>query len=218
MGTAGQVSPLTLNRLSIYLRCLRHLRGNGVEKISSHELADRFQLSATQIRKDLAQFGEFGIRGVGYDVNQLTERLNHVLGLDLTHRIIVVGVGNLGSALVRFLNFGSSSFSVVAAVDNDPGKIGQLIADVPIQSSSKLRSIVEASKAEIGVLTVPGNAAQQNYDELVSAGIKAVLNFAPIRLVRTNEVVTKAVDLRIFFEELGFFLRDEPRRSVDHSS
>jgi redox-sensing transcriptional repressor len=218
MGTAGQVSPLTLNRLSIYLRCLRYLRDNGVEKISSHELADRFQLSATQIRKDLAQFGEFGIRGVGYDVDQLTERLNHVLGLDLTHRIIVVGVGNLGSALMRFLNFDNSSFSVVAAVDNDPEKVGQLIADIPIQSSSRLRNIVETSKAEIGVLTVPGSAAQQNYDELVSAGIKAVLNFAPIRLVRKSEVVTKAVDLRIFFEEVGFFLRDEPGRLIDHSS
>jgi redox-sensing transcriptional repressor len=213
MTSAGDVSPLTLNRLSIYLRCLRSLRDSDIDRVSSQELADRFQLSAAQIRKDLAHFGEFGIRGVGYDVEQLTERLRGLLGLDRRHPTLVVGVGNLGSALVRFLAMGESAFQVVAAVDNNPKLIGRKIGSVIVEDSDDLPGIVKSSGAEIGVLTVPARSAQSNYNALVAAGISAVLNFAPIRLERQKTVLTRSVDLRIFFEELGFLLRSKARTS-----
>jgi len=204
--TSGEVSPHTLHRLSIYLRCLRGLRDSNVLRVSSQDLADRFDLSAAQIRKDLAHFGEFGIRGVGYDVQHLTDRLRNLLGLDRHHPTIVVGVGNLGSALLRFLAMGDSAFRVVAAVDNDPSQVGTSLAGVRIEDAARLTEIATISGAEIGVLTVPASAAQANYNSLVLAGIRAVLNFAPIRLARDPDVVTRSVDLRMFFEELGFLL------------
>lgn len=207
MTSTADVSPLTLNRLSIYLRCLRSLHDGGIERASSQELADRFQLSASQIRKDLAHFGEFGIRGVGYDVEQLTARLRELLGLDRSHPTVVVGVGNLGSALVRFLSMGESAYRVVGAVDNNRRLIGTEIGTVVVSDSKDLASIVERTGAEIGVLTVPAASAQSNYDTLVAAGINAVLNFAPIRLERDETVLTRSADIRIFFEELGFLLR-----------
>lgn len=202
-----EVSPLTLNRLSFYLRCLRHLQETGVKRVSSQELAKRYHLSATQIRKDLAQFGEFGIRGVGYEVDELADHLNSLLGLDRKHAMLIVGMGNLGSALAQYLGFNYGSFQVVAGVDNDPRKIGRKVGSFTVRSADELAAVVRDSGAEIGVLTVPAEAAQQNYDALAEAGIKAVLNFAPVRLKRRHGVPLKNVDLRINLEELAFFLR-----------
>ncbi len=206
----SEISSLTLNRLSIYLRCLRYLRDEGKTTVSSRELADRFHLSATQIRKDLAQFGDFGIRGTGYEVADLTDRLSGLLGLDHTRPIVIVGAGNLGSALARFLSFDDRSFRVVAAIDNDPTKIGSKIGDIRVRDSSEMERVVAESGAEIAVLALPPQVAQENYDRLIAAGIKAVLNFAPIRLARDPHVPTKAVDLRIFLEELGYQLQQLP--------
>lgn len=166
------VSPLTLNRLSVYLRCLRQLQANDVKRVSSKELARRFQLSATLIRKDLAQFGEFGIRGVGYDVAQLARRLVTLLGLDRQHRILVVGVGNLGSALARHLASHRDTFVVVACCDNDPQKVGRRIGGIVIRASSDVARVVRETRAEIGILAVPAAAAQSNYEALVEAGIE----------------------------------------------
>jgi len=203
----GAISSLTLNRLSLYLRCLRRLREEGLSTVSSLTLADRFHLSAAQIRKDLAQFGEFGIRGVGYDVNKLTDRLSGLLGLDRTHSILLVGAGNLGSALARFLSFEDRSFRVVAAIDSDPKKIGTEIGEVPIHGPAELQTVVRNTGAEIAVLAVPTDEAQEIYDRVIEAGIRSVLNFAPVRLARDPDVPTKSVDLRIFLEELGYQLQ-----------
>lgn len=202
-----EVSPLTLNRLSFYLRCLRHLQELGIRRVSSQDLAHRYHLSATQIRKDLAQFGEFGIRGVGYDVDGLADHLNSLLGLDREHALIIVGMGNLGSALAQYLGFNYGAFRVVAGVDIDPRKIGRRLGGLTIRSSSDLAAVVRESRAEIGVLAVPAGAAQENYDALAEAGIKGVLNFAPVRVKRRPGVPLKNVDLRINLEELAFFLR-----------
>jgi redox-sensing transcriptional repressor len=202
-----EVSPLTLNRLSFYLRCLRHLQELGVGRVSSQEMAQRYNLSATQIRKDLAQFGEFGIRGVGYDVDALADHLNSLLGLDRRRALVIVGMGNLGSALAQYLGFNYGAFRVVAAVDNDPKKIGRRLASLTVRPSSDLAEVVRETEAEIGVLAVPAEAAQENYDALADAGIKGVLNFAPVRVKRRDDVPLKNVDLRINLEELAFFLR-----------
>lgn len=202
-----EVSPLTLNRLSFYLRCLRQLQESGVQRMSSQELAQRFNLSATQIRKDLAQFGEFGIRGVGYDVDALAAHLNALLGLDRQHNLLIVGMGNLGSALAQYLGFNHGAFRVVAGVDNDPQKIGRPIAGFQVRSTANLAEILKETGAEIGVLAVPAEAAQENYDRLADAGIRGVLNFAPVRVKPRPGVPLKNVDLRINLEELAFFLR-----------
>ena len=207
MSEHEEVSPLTLNRLSFYLRCLRHLQELGVQRISSQELARRYHLSATQIRKDLAQFGEFGIRGVGYEVEQLAEHLNSLLGLDRRHALLIVGMGNLGSALARYLGFNYGAFQVVAGVDADPQVVGRRIGGFTVRPASELAAVVRESQAEIGVLAVPAEAAQENYDALADAGIKGVLNFAPVRVKRRPGVTLKNVDLRINLEELAFFLR-----------
>lgn len=207
MNELEEVSPLTLNRLSFYLRCLRHLQEQGIQRISSQELARRYHLSATQIRKDLAQFGEFGIRGVGYAVDGLADHLNSLLGLDRQHALLIVGMGNLGSALACYLGFNHGAFRVVAGVDNDPAKVGREIGGFTVRHTDELKDVVRESGAQIGVLTLPAEAAQENYDALADAGIQGVLNFAPVRVKRRPGVPLKNVDLRINLEELAFFLR-----------
>ena len=209
MSESLDVSSLTLNRLTVYLRCLRHLAEQGVERISSKEFSHRYQLSPAQFRKDLAHFGEFGIRGVGYDVGGLIDRLSSLLGLDNQRALVVVGVGNLGRALARYFGANERSFRVVGGVDVDPARIGQRVGDWRVQPASQLAALVSETGAEIGVLTVPAQAAQENYEALADAGIKAVLNFAPVRLVVREGIHTRNVDIRIFLEELGFYLSAE---------
>jgi len=203
-----EISPLTLNRLSFYLRCLRQLQELGLARISSQEMAQRYHLSATQIRKDLAQFGEFGIRGVGYQIDELAEHLDALLGLDRDHPMVIVGMGNLGSALARYLGFNHGAFRVVAGVDNDPRKIGRSVAGFTVRDAAALADVVRESGAVIGVLTVPSELAQHYYDALADAGIRGVLNFATIRVKPRPGVPLKNVDLRINLEELAFFLKE----------
>ncbi|MEM8960489.1 MAG: redox-sensing transcriptional repressor Rex [Acidobacteriota bacterium] len=201
------LSPLTLNRLSVYLRCLRRLEGEGKVTISSADLARRFHLSATLIRKDLAQFGELGIRGVGYDIVKLRARLETILGVDREHRAVIVGAGNLGSALARFPGFNRGAFRIAALVDNDPAKAGQVIGAFTVRPSAELADVVHEHHIELGILAVPPEAAQDNYDALADTGILAVLNFAPAHIVERTGVPIKTVDFLIFLEELAYLLR-----------
>lgn len=205
-GDSQPVSPLTINRLSVYLRSLRQLREQGVEKVSSQQLARRFHLSSTQIRKDLAQFGEFGTRGVGYDVADLAEHLEALLGLDRARGLAIVGMGNVGTALARFPAFNSGSFRVVAAFDNDPRKIGTRVGPVVVRAIAEMTDALRGVGAEIGVLAVPADAAAPAFDALVRSGIRAILNFAPATLPPRPGVRIKNVDLRIQLEELAFYL------------
>lgn len=200
------IPPLALNRLCLYLRSLRRLQESGVQKVSSAELAERFNLSAAQIRKDLGHFGEMGIRGVGYDVASLVERLTQVLGLDRQHRVLVVGMGNLGQALARYFGFNHGSFYVVAGVDKDPAKVGQEVAGFRVRHADDLAEVVREERIHVGVVTTPVEAAQENYDRLVEAGVLGVLNFAPTRVKPVPEVPLKDVDLRIYLEELAYSL------------
>jgi redox-sensing transcriptional repressor len=200
------VSSLILNRLSLYLRCLRSLQEQGVHRVSSQQLADQFHLSAPLIRKDLAQFGEFGIRGTGYDIEHLIDRLHSALGLDQQHPLLVVGMGRLGTALARYLGFNDATFRVVAVLDNDPAKVGQEVGGLTIGHTEELEQIVREFGVEIGVLTVPAEAAQPAYDALVDAGVQAVLNFAPVRLQLRPGLPSKSVDFRIHLEELVYLL------------
>lgn len=207
MSRTSEISPLTINRLSVYLRGLRALRKENIQRISSSEMARRFHLSATQIRKDLAQFGELGIRGVGYDVQQLKANLESLLGLDRQHRAVIVGAGNIGTALARFPGLNSGSFKVVALLDNDPGRIGRPVGELTVQASERLDDVVTDTDAHIAILAVPASAAQENYEAVVDAGIRAVLNFAPVQIRERDGVRVKTVDLLIFLEELASTIR-----------
>lgn len=203
---SGDTSPLALNRLSVYLRALRALQHEGIDRISSKELAGRFGLSATQIRKDLAYYGEFGIRGIGYDVLSLRRRLEHVLGLDRRHAAVIVGAGNIGTALARFPGLNTGAFHIVAVFDIDPKRIGQSIGELKVRDPLELAEVVESTGADIGILAVPADAAAENYFALVGAGVRAVLNFAPVRLAEVEGVRVKDVDLTVFLEELAHHL------------
>ncbi len=201
-----EISPLTLNRLSVYLRALRLLDEEGAKRISSREMANRFHLSAAQIRKDLAQFGELGIRGVGYEVAPLRHKLEGHLGLRREHRAVIVGAGNIGSALAQFPGLNSDHFRVVGVVDINPARIGAQVGRMRVRPSSDLAAIVRDEKAELGILAVPAEAAQENYDAMERAGIRAVLNFAPVNLKEKPSTQVKNVDLMIFLEELAHHL------------
>lgn len=205
---AEKVSELTTNRLSVYLRCLNLLAEAGVKTISSQALADQFNLNSAQIRKDLAYFGEFGVRGVGYDVDELRRHLTKILGLDRPHRVGIIGAGNLGTALANYTGFAASNFTVVALFDNDPQKIGQRIGrnQIPVYDVRDLAKVVREKGIDVAVIAVPARVAQRVLNQVMAAGIKAVLNFAPVRLHARLGVKVKTVDLTISLESLSYFL------------
>lgn len=203
------ISELTTGRLSVYLRCLTFLESQGKKTVSSHEMADRFHLNSAQIRKDLACFGEFGTRGVGYDVARLKTQLVETLGIDRTRNVIIVGAGNLGMALADYSGFNTNGFHIIAMVDADPAKTGRSSREhIPVHPWESLAEIVRRNRVEIGIIAVPGDAAQSVYEALADAGIHAVLNFAPVQLKVRPEVKVKSVDLRINLESLSFHLKN----------
>jgi len=203
-----KISELTTNRLSVYLRCLNLLASAGIKTISSQALADQFNLNSAQIRKDLAYFGEFGVRGVGYSVDGLRQHLTQILGLDSAHRVGIVGAGNLGTALANYNGFTASNFTVVALFDNDREKIGGTIgeAGVTVHDVRRLARVVRDAEIDVAVIAVPARVAQRVLNLVMSAGILAALNFAPVRLHARLGVKVKNVDLTISLESLSYFL------------
>jgi len=208
MTDPSATSSATLNRLSVYLRCLRELQKEGHETVSSRELADRFHLSSVQIRKDLAQFGDFGVRGIGYSIAPLAQRLHELLGLDHKHRLVIVGMGNLGCALAAYVGFNDESFEVVAGFDIDPSKVGTHAGKLVVQHMDDIARVVGETAADIGVLTAPTTAALECYETLIATGIQAILNFAPVPLPDRSGVRLKNVDLRVHLEEASFLLQE----------
>jgi redox-sensing transcriptional repressor len=202
---------MTIHRLSVYTRCLLQLEEDGVKTISSQEMADRFNLNSAQVRKDLAYFGEFGVRGIGYYVAGLKAELQRILGLDRQWPVVLVGFGNLGSALFHYKGFGRQGFRIVAIVDDDPAKVAREVGSVPIVHSRDMAREVKSRGIQIAIVAVPGEAAQEVSDKLVTAGIRAILNFAPARLKVPREVRLKNVDLSIELETLSFYLAQGAR-------
>lgn len=202
-----KISELTTNRLSIYLRCLSELEAGGIETISSQTLAEQFNLNSAQIRKDLAYFGEFGVRGVGYFVKELRHHLQQILGLTVERRVAIVGVGNLGLALANYQGFNQNTFRIVALFDDAPHKVGTRTPNgLEIHSTERLAEIIARENIEIVMIAVPAFAAPQVLERLTAAGIKAVLNFAPLVLNPKPGVKVKNVDLSVSLESLSFFL------------
>jgi redox-sensing transcriptional repressor len=203
----ASISDLTIARLSVYLRCVERLIELGIETVSSQELARRFNLNSAQIRKDLAYFGEFGVRGVGYNVRELRDYIVEILGLDRERRLVIVGAGNLGLALSHHSGFSGASFLVVGLLDSDPHRIGDPTpAGLLVEDASRLAEIARQRQVEIGVITTPASSAQQVCDHMVDAGIKTILNFAPMRVRAPDYVLVKTVDLKVHLEELSFHL------------
>ena len=201
-----KIPEMTIRRLSVYTRCLQQLEEDGVKTISSQELAERFSLNSAQVRKDLAYFGEFGVRGIGYYVAGLKAELQRILGLDREWSVALVGLGNLGSALFHYKGFARQGFRIAVVIDDDPAKIGREIESVPIVGSRDMAREIKARAVQIAIVAVPPEAAQTVTEQLVAAGIKAVLNFAPTRLRVGREVRLKNVDLSIELETLSFYL------------
>ena len=205
--SADQVSELTTNRLSVYLRCLSVLEDAAVRRISSQALAEQFHLNAAQIRKDLAYFGEFGVRGVGYYVRDLKRHLRQILGLDRKLRVAIMGAGNLGLALADYPGFRQEGFEISALFDTLKEKVGrQSRGGVPIHDIADLKKIARREGVRIAVIAVPAPYAQHVLGLVVAAGIKAVLNFSPGALQAPPDVKLKSVDLTVSLESLSFFL------------
>lgn len=205
--SAEQVSELTTNRLSVYLRSLNVLDAQGIKTISSQALAEAFHLNAPQIRKDLAYFGEFGVRGVGYYVQDLKQHLRQILGLDRRLTVAIVGAGNLGLALADYAGFRQEGFQIVALFDVLRDKVGRTSrVGVPIYDIKALRRVARRENLAIAVIAVPASAAQPVVDAVVAAGIKAILNFSPGALKVPPEVKVKSVDLTVSLETLSFHL------------
>jgi len=205
--TPDQVSELTTNRLSVYLRCLNALDEAGVKTISSQALAEQFHLNAAQIRKDLAYFGEFGVRGVGYYVKDLRRHLRQILGLDRKLRVAIMGAGNLGMALADYPGFRQEGFEIVALFDVLNEKVGHLSrGGVNIYDVRQLKKVVKTDRVSIAVIAVPVSAAENVVKQVVAAGVKAILNFSPGPLAVPPGVKLKSVDLTVSLESLSFFL------------
>jgi redox-sensing transcriptional repressor len=207
------VSDLITSRLSVYLQCLNTLEGAGILTISSSGLAQQFHLNAAQIRKDLACFGEFGVRGVGYSVPDLKQHLRAILGLNRQLRVGIIGAGNLGLALADYPGFRQEGFEIVALFDNAPEKVGeQSRGGVPVYDIQSLATIARRERIRLAVIAVPAHAAQRVADLVVAAGIKALLSFSPGTLKVPDTVKLKTVDLTVSLESLSFHLARKTRK------
>ncbi len=200
---SGDIPAATASRLGLYLRELQHFLRNGTETIKSSALGRRLGLSDSQIRRDLALFGEFGKRGVGYNVAGLVQALRRALGTDGTWNTILVGLGNLGNALVRYRGFEQQGFRLRAIFESDATKIGEEIDGVPIYNVSELETMVPKLAVRMAILAVPANSALPVARRLVELGIEGILNFAPVSL-SIREIPTVDVDLAVELQRLAF--------------
>ncbi len=197
----------TIYRLSVYLRCLQRLKANDIRTVSSEALAQVAGVKPTQLRKDLTYFGQFGTRGLGYDVQQLTHMITDLLGTSSLQPVVLVGVGNLGTALLSYRGFQEEGFEIIAAFDLDARRFRDRKSPVPIHSMDRLAEVIEARHVRMAIITVPAVAAQEVANTIVGAGIVGVLNFAPIVLVVPEDVMVSNVNLAIELENLSYFIQ-----------
>ncbi|AGB42445.1 AT-rich DNA-binding protein [Halobacteroides halobius DSM 5150] len=198
----------TVERLPLYYRCLQKLSEQQVEVISSKDLGNMLGIPSTQVRKDLSYYGEFGRRGVGYEVSVLLKNLEKILGLDNDWEIVLIGAGNLGQALVNYGNFRNLGLEINYALDVDQGKIGNHLGDVKIHSVSELDDLVQEKDIRIAIVAVPADSAQQIANKLVANGVEAIWNFAPTRLEVPEEIEVRNEDLSIGLISLTYHLSE----------
>jgi redox-sensing transcriptional repressor len=198
----------TIYRLSLYLRCLARLRENGIGTVSSEALAKAAGVKSTQLRKDLACFGTFGTRGLGYEVAELSTRIADELGTSRLQPVILVGVGNLGLALLSYRGFEKEGFEIIAAFDAEPQRKRDKEIKQPLFGMDKLAGFARMNGVKMAILTVPAAAAQEVANQLVNAGIGGILNFSPIVLSVPEEVMVNNVNLAIELENLSYFTQE----------
>jgi len=197
----------TIYRLSIYLRCLARLKDNGIRTVSSEALSKAAGVKSTQLRKDLTYFGQFGTRGLGYDVEQLSRMITDELGTKSLQPVVLVGVGNLGLALLSYRGFEKEGFEIVAAFDIDPNRKRDKKIAKPILGMERLAEVIRAQNVKMAILTVAASAAQEVANTLVACGITGILNFAPLVLHVPEEVMVNNVNLAIELENLSYFIQ-----------
>jgi redox-sensing transcriptional repressor len=204
--TLKRIADSTVRRLSLYLRFLEEFENAGLTTVSSEELAARGGTTSAQVRKDLSFFGSFGKRGLGYQVAELTQRMRRILGLERDWRVIIIGIGKIGSALAQYEGFQQRGFRVVGLYDSDPAKIGREVYDLEVRPLEALAEENRVRPVDIAVIAVPASAAQRVVDLVVAAGITGIMSFAPIQLHVPADVMLNTVNMAMELERLSFAL------------
>lgn len=203
-----KIADSTVRRLSLYLRFLEDFEKQGIATVSSEALAARGQTTSAQVRKDLSFFGSFGKRGLGYEVPELAARLRDILGLKRSYKVIVIGAGKIGAALAQYPGFGQRGFKIVSVYDSDADKIGMPWNGHEVKDAKQLDADLEQAPVDIAILTTPAQVAQQVANRLVEAGIRAILNFAPVQLKVPADIAVKNVNMALELEALSYALRN----------
>ncbi|HSG44742.1 MAG TPA: redox-sensing transcriptional repressor Rex [Anaerolineales bacterium] len=203
---ADKIPDIIIGRLPIYLRALQRMVETGTQTTSSQELGEIIGISAAQIRKDISQFGEFGKQGTGYSIPFLIERLQSILKVNRIWDMIIVGIGDMGHALARYNGFVDRGFQVTMLFDNDPNKIGQMVNNLEVFGMEGMTDRIKENKVKIAVLAVPGSAAQVVTDQLVKAGIKSILNYAPLHLNVPKDVHVQHIDPATHLQRMTYYL------------
>jgi redox-sensing transcriptional repressor len=206
MNNNHTIPDIVVGRLPLYLRALQNMEAAGRQVTSSQELGERLGISAAQIRKDLSQFGEFGKQGTGYQIAFLTDQIRHILKVDRVWNVAVIGAGDVGHALARYQGFTDRGFRVKFVFDNDERKIGAEIGQFIIQDTANLVPLLRENDIKIAMLTVPANTAQSVIDQLVQAGVQAILNYAPINLVVPPGIYTQNIDPVTHLQRMTYYL------------
>ena len=199
-----------VRRLSLYLRQLEAFKRKDRRTISSKQLGESLGLTDAQVRKDLAYFGQFGHPGIGYRVADLIQQIRKILGTDKTWNVVLVGAGNLGRALSGYKGFEPKGFRLVAVFDNDPGKVGKRLGPFTIQALSQLQPAVQRDSVRLAILAVPADNAQDVADQVVAAGVRGLLNFAPVSINVPPQVAVSTVDVAVHLEQLSFQVNVTP--------
>ncbi len=202
----NKIPDIIISRLPVYLRALQQLSEQGILTTSSQELGEIIGISAAQIRKDISQFGEFGKQGTGYSVPFLIERLRDILKVDRVWEVVIVGMGDIGHALARYNGFTNRGFHINMVFDNDPQKVGQMAGEYEILDTAKLAEKVKLNRIRIAMLTVPAASAQEMTDQLVKAGVKAILNYAPISLSVPSNVRVQYIDPATHLQRMTYYI------------
>lgn len=203
---ARKIPDIIIGRLPVYLRALQRMTDMGLKTTSSQELGERVGISAAQIRKDISQFGEFGKQGTGYSIEYLIDKLREILKVDRIWDVVVVGAGDMGHALANYQGFSNRGFHVVAIFDKDKAKVGQTIGSFTVEDTETMSERIKELGVKIAMLTVPAPAAQGVADQLVQAGVRAILNYAPISLNVPNNVKVQYIDPSTHLQRMTYYL------------
>ena len=202
-----EIPEVVINRLPVYARALSELANNGETVVSSQALGELLDVTPAQIRKDLSYFGRFGKQGRGYNVNSLLSKLREILGIDRQWRLCLVGVGRLGQAIAEYGGFGPQGFEIVAAFDANPGVVGRQIGGVAVRQIEELEPFLQRTRVDIGIVAVPAGDAQGVVDKLVAAGIRAILNYAPITAHVPRDVTIRHIDPVLAMQSMTFYIK-----------